>query len=209
MRKKIRYIVRALLTFVIGMTILIVGYESYLMLNSDKTYIYVVQQQIATQQIAKDAVIVEYMSGNNKALALSELQSTLNTFETNENFIMNSQNSDNVIPLLKTSVVDYQAIDVAVRNIDNSAKVDPVQIQIILDHQRPYFTTLSTVANTIIVNETNKVYIIFFTIVVGKTIILITCLFLWFVLEKFVPTNVDKILGMSSDDTQTHKGGLS
>lgn len=211
MSKKIRYIVRALLTFVIGLTLILAGYETFLMLNGDKTYLYVLQQEIIAQEIAKDAMIMQYQVGGNKTIAVSDLSTSLNIFETNESLIVNGNNPNNIVPMIQNSTVDYEAIDIATRKILSTPDkpADSVEVQIIQMHQRSFSISYKEIENTLAIDETNYIYAIFFTIIVGKILILFVCLTLLFILEKYVPTTVDKLLSMTPDDIERPTGGLS
>lgn len=115
-------------------------------------------QGALAERIDKDALILAYRPETEHAQAISELQVTLPAFEKIQAGLQGGDTSLNlpmrrpqdVQLLLLQSQSDYIALDAAAKTIlaHTDSPVDPDQIAIIQQHERPYFVTMGTVAKT-------------------------------------------------------------
>lgn len=115
-------------------------------------------QGALAERIDKDALILAYRPETEHAQAISELQVTLPAFEKIQAGLQGGDTSLNlpmrrpqdVQLLLLQSQSDYIALDAAAKTIlaHTDSPVDPDQIAIIQQHERPYFVAMGTVAKT-------------------------------------------------------------
>lgn len=115
--------------------------------NNDAILRYATLQQAISQRIAKDALILQYGSAGDNALAISELQNMLPTWESNQANLQNSNLTDTEQTLLLSSMTNYVGIDSAVHAILAHPQNALIEAQIIHMQERPYFLTISQVAN--------------------------------------------------------------
>lgn len=73
--------------------------------------------------------------------AVNELQNMLPIWEANQQVIKNSNLTVDIQVLFTSTNADYKDIDTAAQAIiaHPDLKADPIQVQIILDHERAYF----------------------------------------------------------------------
>ena len=99
------------------------------------------QQSVRVQRIAKNVLILENQSASkeSKAQAISEMQNGLPAFENTQASLQQTKNTDTHF-LIAQSQPDFVSIDTAARSIlsHGSGNVDPLQAQIVLDHERNY-----------------------------------------------------------------------
>lgn len=197
--KNIKTIMRIIVIFTMVLLVLIIGYELTLLMNSNRTSAVVSSQEWISQRIAKDALLLQYGNADDKVQAVNELQTTLPRFESNHTQIATSTQPDTIKALIRTSTVDYTDIDTAAKKLlaSSDKPADPVQVRIILDHERPYFLTYTQISA--LVQQYNTSYVILiFSIIIGAKIVLIgTNSVLLFLLEK-------KVI-VSEPDTSNHK----
>lgn len=114
------------------------------------------QQGALTERIAKDVLVMQYQP-DRRADAVNELQTTLPRFESNQ-ATLNATLPPSTLSILTSTVADYTDIDTATKKIlatpDRSA--DPVQVQIIQDHERDYFLSTSQIANVLKVQASGR-----------------------------------------------------
>jgi hypothetical protein len=186
--KNIKTVMRIIVTFTIVLLVLIIGYELTLLMNSNRTSAVVSSQEWISQRIAKDALLLQCGNADDKVQAVNELQTTLPRFESNHAQIATSTQPDTIKALIRASTVDYTDIDTAARKLlaSSDKPADPVQVRIILDHERSYFLAYTQISA--LVQQYNTSYVILiFSIIIGAKIVLIgTNSFLLFLLEKRV-----------------------
>lgn len=170
--EKILKFIRILLIFIILITLLIVGYETVIMINPDSLYAPVSTQEWACQKIVKDALLIEYGSSDEKAAGVNELQNLLPYFEQTQQRIFAANKSANLTLVLRGGQANFISIDTAARNM--LTKPDKIQLQILTDNERVFFLTQSQALSVIIQEQTTKYYTIFGVILFGKMIIIIT-----------------------------------
>lgn len=106
-------------------------------------------QSTRTQRMTKDALILANSSNNSNehALAVSELQTTLPAWETQQTTLHLLRNSDARV-LIAQSQLKYASIDQAVKTLlaHPTGKVDLTQVQIILDNEQGYSSFMSQLA---------------------------------------------------------------
>jgi len=114
------------------------------------------QQGALAERIDKDVLILAYRPDAEHAQAVSELQVTLPVFEKIQIGLQNGDSSLNlpmrrpadVQLLLLQTQSDYAAIDAAAQSVLANAgpPVDQNELAIVVQHERPYFLAMSTVA---------------------------------------------------------------
>ena len=185
---KIKTIMRILIIFTITLLALIIAYETTLVVYSNRTTMYVSSQEWVSQRIAKDAVLMQYGTVDDRVQAVNELQTMLPYFESNQAHITESSQPDAITTLIRSATVDYVDIDTAAKKLlaSSDKPIDPVQVRIILDHERSFFLAYSQI-NTL-VQQNNASYLIFiFSIIIGaKIVLIVTNSILLFLLEKNV-----------------------
>lgn len=186
--RKIKTIMRILILFTIALIALIIAYETMLVSSSSRTAVYVSAQQWVSQRIAKDALLMQYGTDDDRVEAINELQNMLPYFESNQAHIIANSQPDAIATLIRSATVDYVDIDTAAKKLLDAPDkpADPVQVRIILDHERSYFLAYSQI--NALVQQSNALYLIFIlSIIIGVKIVLIaTNSFLLFLLEKKV-----------------------
>jgi len=184
--RKIKTIMRILITFTIALLALIIAYETTLVVYSNRTTAYVSSQEWISQRIAKDALLMQYGTADDKIQAVNELQNMLPHFEANQAHIVANPQPDAITTLIRSATVDYIDMDTAAKKllVSPDKPADPVQIRIILDHERSFFLAYSQI-NTL-VQQNNASYLMFiFSIIIGtKIVLIVTNSFLLFLLEK-------------------------
>jgi hypothetical protein len=184
--RKIKAMMRIVIVFTITLIALIIAYETTLILNSNRTTAYVSAQEWVSQRIAKDALLMQYGTADDRVEAVNEIQNMLPYFESNQAHITASPQADAVATLIHSASVDYVDIDTAAKNLlaSSDTPADPVQVRIILDHERSFFLAYSQI--NMLVQQNNSAYLIFiFSIIIGAKIVLIgTNGVLLYLLEK-------------------------
>lgn len=197
--RKIKTIMRILVLFTIALLALIIAYEATLLMNNNRTSATISSQEWISQRIAKDALLLQYGNTDDKTQAVNELQTMLPRFETNHAQIVASSQPDTIQTLIRASTVDYTDMDIAAKKLLASSEqsVDPVQVRIILDHERAYFLAYTQIGA--LVQQYNTSYVILiFSIIIGAKIVLIgTNGVLLYLLENNVI--------VSQPDTSNHK----
>jgi hypothetical protein len=200
--RKIKAMMRIVIVFTITLIALIIAYETTLILNSNRTTAYVSAQEWVSQRIAKDALLMQYGTADDRVEAVNEMQNMLPYFESNQAHITASPQADAVATLIHSASVDYVDIDTAAKNLlaSSDTPADPVQVRIILDHERSFFLAYSQI--NMLVQQNNSAYLIFiFSIIIGAKIVLIgTNGVLLYLLEK-------KII-VSPQEASNHKENL-
>jgi hypothetical protein len=200
--RKIKAMMRIVIVFTITLIALIIAYETTLILNSNRTTAYVSAQEWVSQRIAKDALLMQYGTADDRVEAVNEIQNMLPYFESNQAHITASPQADAVATLIHSASVDYVDIDTAAKNLlaSSDTPADPVQVRIILDHERSFFLAYSQI--NMLVQQNNSAYLIFiFSIIIGAKIVLIgTNGVLLYLLEK-------KII-VSPQEASNHKENL-
>jgi hypothetical protein len=184
--RKIKTIMRIIVIFTIALIVLIIGYETTLMVNSNRAYVYVSAQEWVSQRIAKDALVLQYGGVDDRTQAINELQNMLPYFEANHKQITGSNQPDTIETLIHASNVDYTDIDTAARKLLDAPDkpVDPVQVRIILDHERSYFLAYTQISALVLQNNASYILLIFSIIIGAKIFLIGTNSVLLYLLEK-------------------------
>lgn len=198
--QKIKTIMRILIIFTIALIALIIAYETTLLVSSNPTARYISAQQWVSQRIAKDVLLLQYGSVDDRTQAINELQNMLPYFESNQAHIVASPQPDAITTLIRSATVDFTDMDTAAKKLLDAPAdkpADPIQVRIILDHERSYFLAYSQI-NTL-VQQNNASYLIFiFSIIIGaKIVLIVTNSILLYLLEK-------KVI-VSQQETSNHK----
>lgn len=186
---KIKTIMRIIVIFTMLLLVLIIAYEATLLMSGNPTARYVSAQEWISQRIAKNALLMQYGTTDDKIKAVNELQTMLPTFEANHTQIVNSSQPDTIATLIHSASVDYVDIDIAARKLLASPAdkpVDPIQVRIILDHERSYFLAYAQISNLMQQNNISYVLFIFSIIIGAKIVLIVTNGILLFLLEKKV-----------------------
>jgi hypothetical protein len=144
---KFRTFTRVIVLCAIALVLIGAGFEA-VPLSWDMGQIAQASQQGAlAERIAKDALVMQYQT-DRRADAVNELQTTLPRFESNQAMLVSSL-PPSAASVLSSTAADYADIDVAAKKILNTPdkSADPVQAQIIQDHERDYFLSTSQVVN--------------------------------------------------------------
>ncbi len=193
--EKILKSIRILLVFIILITLLIVGYETVIMINPDSLYAPVSTQEWACQKIMKDALLIEYGSSDEKATAVNELQNILPYFESTQQKIIQENKSANLSVILRSGQSQFISIDTAAHNM--LTKPDTTQLKIITDNERDFFLVQTQALSLIIQEQTTKYYTIFSVILFGKMIIIISAGIELYFVQKL---KGDKVLQNAPDE---------
>lgn len=164
-------------------------------LNSVVNAIHLTNQQYAlAERISKD-VLTLTQPGSDHSQAILELQVTLPAFEKNQNGLQTNDPSLGLpahIPgdiqlLIIQSQADYVALDSAARSILKNADppIDPNQLAIILQHERPYFIAMNTIAK-VWQGHIEQNAFTFFQVELGFGIGLLVLVIVHFVLGRIV-----------------------
>jgi hypothetical protein len=200
--RKIKAMMRIVIIFTITLLALIIAYETTLLVSGNRIASYVSSQEWVSQRIAKNALLLQYGTADDRVQAVNELQTMLPYFESNQAHITASPQADAVATLIHSASVDYVDIDTAAKNLlaSSDTPADPVQVRIILDHERSFFLAYSQI--NMLVQQNNSAYLIFiFSIIIGAKIVLIgTNGVLLYLLEK-------KII-VSPQEASNHKENL-
>jgi hypothetical protein len=152
--------------------------------------------------IAKDVLILEYKP-NNRSQAISELQTVMPTFQQVQKGFLSgditlglpSNPPDNVRAALLASQSDYLAIVTAVNHLtaQTDSNPDPIQVNIVLQHERFYVTEMYQVITLLQQDaEARKVQLILIKLAVvggaGVIVILKYTLFTRKALERMAET---------------------
>ena len=151
------------------------------------------QQYALAERISKDALTLTQDGDHSQAIL--ELQVTLPTFEKNQNGLQTNDPSlqlpdhipGDVQLLIIQSQADYVALDSAARSILKNADppVDPNQLAIIQQHERPYFIAMNTIAK-VWQGHIEDNALAFFRIELGFGIGLLVLLVVHFVLGRII-----------------------
>lgn len=140
---KFRVFLRTIIISCIALIIILSGFQALAFSIIGINVTSELQQQGAiSQRIAKNALILQY-EPSDRANALNELQNVLPNFETGQNLVPRLPASTQTI--LNETNPDYIDIDTAAHKLINnpSAPTDPLQVQIILQHERPYYLSVT------------------------------------------------------------------
>lgn len=112
-------------------------------------------QRARSERIRSDVLILVYRPSEEHAQAQNELQNTLPLWEKTQAALLTGDRANGIFRprgvelqlQLNDAQSDFLAIDTAAKSITAhpDQTPDPIQAQIILDHSRPYFSTMSQV----------------------------------------------------------------
>jgi hypothetical protein len=140
---KFRVFTRAIIISCVLLVLILSGFQAIALSSYSSDQTNTIQQQGAiSQRIAKNVLLMAYMPSR-KVNAVNELQNVLPNFEAGQKVIpLLPATAQNI--LIETNP-DYQDIDTAVKKILSTPDkpVDPLQAQIILDHERAYYLSIS------------------------------------------------------------------
>lgn len=121
------------------------------------------------QRMVKDALLLEYIPSSQLTLrttALSELQDSLPLFESEENALTRLHRADLMV-IVNQLASDYTPMDIATRMIlaHTDSPIDPLQVAILLQHERPYSVGISQMI-TLALQDLDDIHQLIFTIAV-------------------------------------------
>lgn len=160
--KKMRSLMRVMGSFGIVLLLIIIALEALPLLNNtDSINIFhlVARQRVLEERVVKDALILAYRaSPDEHAEAISEMQTSLPTWEKVQNGLQNGDGSigipQNYLPsdlklLLTQTQPDFTYLDAAARKIlAHPSPVDLVQLSIVLQHDQGYYISMAQVVNS-------------------------------------------------------------
>jgi hypothetical protein len=112
-------------------------------------------QRAREARMVKDVLVLEYRPQSERAQSLSELQDILPLWEQTQQGVQGGNTSLgflvhpplDVALLLTQAQSDYIPLDVALRSVTaHHATIDPLQVQIIQEHDRPYTLIMNQVS---------------------------------------------------------------
>lgn len=149
-----RVFVRTMIAVTIGLLLLIAGFEYIPLASGNDLQLLALftSQEWLSQRIAKDALIMQYVTpatstSPSHVQAVNELQNMLPAWESTQQTIKNSNLTVDIQVLFSSTSADYKDIDTAAQAIiaHPDQKADPIQVQIILDHERAYFVNAAQI----------------------------------------------------------------
>jgi hypothetical protein len=156
-----------------------------------------IRQRSLEERIVKNTLILAYRaSPDERAEAINELQNTLPTWEKVQTGLRNGDASLGISPNLPTEVKlllakiqpNFASIDTSARKIlEHPSSVDPVQINIILQHSQLYYLTMAQASDAFQESILNNARI-YFSVELAIGIVLIL---MWIVLT-FLSRSLDK-----------------
>lgn len=192
--KTVKFI-QILLVFIILITLLIVGYETVIMINPESLYAPVSTQEWACQKIAKDALLIQYGTSDERTIAVNELQNVLPYFEQTQQKIISANKSSSLSVIVRSGQANYVSIDTAAKKMLTTP--NKLQLQIITDNEREFFLIQSQALSFIIQEQTAKYYTIFGVVFLGKLIIIISVSIELYLVHKL---KGDKVLQNTQDE---------
>lgn len=155
--RKLRTYVRIFLTVCLALLILLSLFQWIWVLGGSGTSIMYRAglQRDLTERITKDVLTLAYRPITEHPQAINELQNTLPAWEHGQHALQTGDPAlalprhppDTILQLMISSQPDFAAIDTAARQIiaHPDKPVDPVEVDIIVAHERDYFLTLAQV----------------------------------------------------------------
>jgi len=198
MRSKI--IIKALRGLGLFLLLISVVFESLPLIPGSTTldtFRLMIRQRSLEERIVKNTLILAYRaSPDERAEAINELQNTLPTWEKVQTGLRNGDASLGISPNLPTEVKlllakiqpNFVSLDTASRKVlDHHSPVDPVQIDIILQHSQLYYLTMAQASDAFQESILNNARI-YFSVELAIGIVLIL---MWIVLT-FLSRSLDK-----------------
>jgi len=181
-RIRARIIIGASLLFLILLTLFLAIPLNHSIDDDIATLRVATFQAAISQRIAKDALELEGKDMGLQVQAIGELQTMLPIFENQQMQLSEQPTLPDIQPLLLMSQADFLSMDMAMRTLlaNLSAPADPIEVQVILMHERTYFLDMSLISLMIEQEgEGDKVQL--FGIELG----LVSCLFLLLLLHQW------------------------
>jgi len=147
---KVRIYRRIVLISAIALLVLLIAFQLVpLTFNETAILSQVGQQKTRSQRIAKDVYVLAYRPNDEHAQAISELQNTLPSWEQTQAQLQHIRISGNIDVYIVQSQPDFTAMDTASRkllaiaNANPNAKTDTTQVDIVAEHERGYYLSIS------------------------------------------------------------------
>jgi len=148
--KKVRNYRRIISISMIALLVLLIAFQLVpLTFNETSILSQVGQQKTRSQRIAKDVYVLAYRPEDEHAQAVSELQNTLPVWEQTQGQLQAIRISGNISIYITQSQPDFTAMDTASRkllaiaNANPNAKTDTTQVDIVAEHERGYYLSIS------------------------------------------------------------------
>jgi hypothetical protein len=108
-------------------------------------------QEWVSQRIVKDVLIMDAGTTVQRTQAVNELQNELPFWENNQTAIKNGNVAVEIQVLFASTNADFTSMDTAAKKIlaTPDRAPDPVELQIVLDHERAYFINETQMVNII------------------------------------------------------------
>lgn len=121
-------------------------------------------QRVRAEVFARDVQVLQYRSVEMHAQAIADLQAGLPFFEAEEQALANDPRPDVQI-VVAAARPDYLAIQSAVQAIlaQPDGPVDPIEVTILLQHDRPYLLTMNSVSLILTQSSERKTWFLFWT----------------------------------------------
>jgi hypothetical protein len=183
---KFRVFTRTIISSCIALILILSGFQALAFSSFGDTLISLIQQQGSiSQRIAKNALILQYVPSG-RVNALNELQNVLPNFETTQKLVPRLPAATQTI--LNETNPDYQDIDTAAHKLINNpnAPTDPLQVQIILQHERTYYLSVSQAVAALKTSiAADKTSLLVIALIIDVLLLIIGISF-WIVVERLI-----------------------
>ena len=121
-------------------------------------------QRVRAEVFARDVLVLEYRPVEMHAQAIADLQAGLPLFEAEETVLANDPRPDVQI-VVSAARPDYLALQSAMQAIVEhpDGPVDPIEVTILLQHDRPYLVEMNSVTLILTQSSERKTWFLFWT----------------------------------------------
>jgi hypothetical protein len=182
---KFRAFTRIIIITCIALILILSGFQS-IPLSWDESQTTTIQQQGSiSQRIAKNVLIMAYIPSR-RVNAVNELQNLLPNFESGQRQI--SLLPPTAQSILSETGPDYQDIDTAAKKILSKPDqpADPIQVAIILDHERNYYLSISQAVSVLKVTAVNRKVGLLVIEILIELLLLIIGISFWVTVERLI-----------------------
>lgn len=163
--KKFRLFTRITVVACLAFLILLTGFETLPLSHYGTNYLNNADtQRVRSQVLLKSALTLEYRPASEHPQAISDMQVALPLFIQEQNILAQNPNVD-IQQKVQAANPDYQAMIAAAQRIittPSGKPVDPVQVDILIGHNRDFLIEETAVITVIAVDEENEQILLFF-----------------------------------------------
>jgi hypothetical protein len=211
--KTLRAFIRFILAFGIALLLMLGGFVALPVNNRDLRVVnQISMQRTRVELIVKDVLILAYRPKVDHAQAISQLQIVLPGWENtqdglqtgNRNLGIPANLPDEIASAIDMTTPDYLAIKTAAETIlrDKDQPVDPIQMDIILQHERDYLLAMSQVGTLYQQNaEARNVQLYWIKIGLNFALLALAVVF-WIIVERMLKKQMAAIAPPTGNTTQ-------